>query len=217
MLTLCYIKPLKITKLDKNGGKSDESVTKTLLAYQENSQCWEPCSWNWELELLRYCLSVVHSSSLPPTPPWVFHCWSLHCNHRLICQRGILVFHGEVNSSGRAGWATLVCSRPIPLTVPKHHLPLSQQHSWRDRGDGQSSPRPAHAHCTLAPSHMWLTEHRLRPVLAAVEIQGEALVRGHLSPSVTTGLTVYTCLYQKVTATKYQRLFFLSKRTACWF
>lgn len=36
-------------------------------------------------------------------------------------------------------------------------------------------------------------------------------------PSVTAGLTVLACLYQKVTATKYPRLFFLSKLTACCF
>ena len=69
----------------------------------------------------------------------------------------------------------------IPLAVPEHRLPLSQQHNCQDRADGQVPLQPARACCTLPPSHMCTAERTLtlRPALAAVEIQGEALVRGY--------------------------------------
>lgn len=158
------------------------------------------------------CFALVHSSSFPPLFPQLFYFLSAHCSrvNSLVRWKFSFSMKKPIQTQEQAGrdWSS------GPRWTPHHaSLPLFWQHECRDRADGQVPPQPAHVPGTLpAPksawqSTLWLWE---QPWQLWTRREKSLLGVAQVPPACA-------CLYQKVTATKYHSLFFLSKLPACCF
>lgn len=101
-------------------------------------------------------------------------------------------------------------------------LPLSRQRNRRDRADAQvwrqRAPCPLHTR-SIPPMHSRAhsgSDSKTSTVSCGNSGWSTRAVRPS-RPSTAAGLTACARLYQQVTATRYQRLCFLSRLTACCF
>lgn len=162
-------------------------------------------------------LPLVHSSSFSPLFPQQFYFWPVHCGHVNQLVRWKLSFPMKkptlrASLCTRAGWVRLqFWPTPSPSARTPPAIPAARVvgQSWWP-GATMACPCPLHSpsspECLAGPP---LTE-------------SSPGSWGHKRRSACLGqpcccLSACAHLYQKVTDTKYQGLFFLSKFPACCF